>query len=169
MNMDRCVNPKPVTFIAPVDGLERGIFVEIVGMAKNNIFLANADDFEAYEVELADAETEVKNLLIHTTVPKQYDERLDERDFVAKEGAICRGHYIQTGDEYTLPRTFVDGVEAVGDEVALDADGKLAKVDGGASALADGDEPAAAEGVAIGVVVKLYVWNGQESAMIRFY
>lgn len=153
MNMDRCVNPKPVTFIAPVDGLERGIFVEIKGMAKNNIFLADADDFEAYEVELASANTQVRNLLIHTTVPKQYDERLDERDFVAKEGAICRGHYIQTGDEYTLPRTFVNGISAVGEEVALGADGKLAK----------------AEGVAIGIVVKLYVWNGQESAMIRFY
>lgn len=153
MNMDRCVNPKPVTFIAPVDGLERGIFVEIKGMAKNNIFLADADDFEAYEVQLASANTQVRNLLIHTTVPKQYDERLDERDFVAKEGAICRGHYIQTGDEYTLPRTFVNGISAVGEEVALGADGKLAK----------------AEGVAIGIVVKLYVWNGQESAMIRFY
>lgn len=153
MNMDRCVNPKPVTFIAPIDGLERGIFVEIKGMAKNNIFLADADDFEAYKVELASANSKVENLLIHTTVPKQYDERLDERDFVAKEGAICRGHYIQTGDEYTLPRTFVNGISAVGEEVALGADGKLTK----------------AEGVAIGIVVKLYVWNGQESAMIRFY
>lgn len=153
MNMDRCVNPKPVTFLAPVDGLERGIFVEIKGMAKNNIFLANADDFEAYEVELANANTKVENLLIHTTVPKQYDERLDERDFVANKGAICRGHYIQTGDEYTLPRAFVNGVSAVGEEVALSADGKLAK----------------AEGVGIGVVVKIYVWNGQESVMIRFY
>lgn len=153
MNMDRCVNPKPVTFIAPIDGLERGIFVEIKGMAKNNIFLADADDFEAYKVELANASTKVENLLIHTTVPKQYDERLDERDFVANKDAICRGHYIQTGDEYTLPRTFVNGISAVGEEVALGVDGKLTK----------------AEGVAIGIVVKLYVWNGQESAMIRFY
>lgn len=153
MNMDRCVNPKPVTFIAPVDGLERGVFVEIKGMAKNNIFLANADDFEAYEVELANASSKVENLLIHTTVPKQYDERLDERDFVANEGAICRGHYITTGDEYTLPRAFVNGISDVGEEVALGADGKLAK----------------AEGIALGVVVKIYVWNGQESIMIRFY
>lgn len=153
MNMDRCVNPKPVTFIAPIDGLERGIFVEIKGMAKNNIFLADADDFEAYKVELANASTKVENLLIHTTVPKQYDERLDERDFVANKDAICRGHYIQTGDEYTLPRTFVNGISAIGEEVALGVDGKLTK----------------AEGVAIGIVVKLYVWNGQESAMIRFY
>jgi hypothetical protein len=153
MNMDRCVNPKPVTFIAPVDGLERGIFVEIKGMAKNNIFLANVDDFEAYEVELANANTEVKNLLIHTTVPKQYDERLDERDFVANEGTICRGHYIQIGDEYTIAKEFVGGDVQVGAEVALASDGKLAV----------GAEKA------IGEIVKVYIWNGQESVMIRFY
>ena len=152
MNMDRCVNPKPVTFIAPIDGLERGIFVEIKGMAKNNIFLANADDFEAYEVQLANANTEVKNLLIHTTVPKQYDERLDERDFVANKDAICRGHYIQTGDEYTLPVDMVAGELAVGAEVALAGNGKL-------QVGTDG----------IGEVVRVYNFNGQESVMIGFY
>lgn len=153
MNMDRCVNPRPVTFIAPVDGLERGIFVEIIGMAQNNIFLAGGDDYEAYKVQLANANAEVKNLLIHTTVPKQYDERLDERDFVANEGAICRGHYITTGDEYTIAKEFVSGDAVVGAEVALAADGKLAV----------GAEKA------IGEIVKVYVWNGQDSIMIRFY
>ena len=153
MNMDRCVNPRPVTFIAPVDGLERGIFVEIVGMAPNNVFLAGADDFEAYKVQLANANTAVKNLLIHTTVPKQYDERLDERDFVANKDAICRGHYITTGDEYTIAKANVSGSIAVGAEVALASDGKLAV----------GSEKA------IGEIVKVYVWNGQESIMVRFY
>ena len=153
MNMDRCVNPRPVTFIAPVDGLERGIFVEIIGMAPNNVFLAGGDDFEAYKVQLAKANVEVKNLLIHTTVPKQYDERLDEKDFVANEGAICRGHYITTGDEYTIAKKFVSGDVQVGAEVALASDGKLAV----------GTEKA------IGEIVKVYVWNGQESVMIRFY
>ena len=153
MNMDRCVNPRPVTFIAPVNGLERGIFVEIMGMAPNNVFLAGGDDFEAYKVQLANANAEVKNLLIHTTVPKQYDERLDERDFVANEGAICRGHYITTGDEYTIAKEFVTGDVQVGAEVALATDGKLA---------------VGAEKV-IGEIVKVYVWNGQESVMIRFY
>ena len=153
MNMDRCVNPRPVTFIAPVNGLERGIFVEIMGMAPNNVFLAGGDDFEAYKVQLANANAEVKNLLIHTTVPKQYDERLDERDFVANEGAICRGHYITTGDEYTIAKEFVGGDAKVGAEVVLAADGKLAV----------GTEKV------IGEIVKVYVWNGQESVMIRFY
>ena len=153
MNMDRCVNPRPVTFIAPVDGLERGIFVEIIGMAPNNVFLAGGDDFEAYKVQLAKANVEVKNLLIHTTVPKQYDERLEEKDFVANKGAICRGHYITTGDEYTIAKEFVGGDVKVGAEVALASDGKLAV----------GAEKA------IGEIVKVYVWNGQESVMIRFY
>ena len=153
MNMCRVVNPRPVTFIAPIDGLERGIFVEIVGMAPNNVFLAGADDFEAYKVQLANANTTVKNLLIHTTVPKQYDERLEEKDFVAKKDAICRGHYITTGDEYTIAKANVSGSIAEGAKVALASDGKLAV----------GSEKA------IGEIVKVYVWNGQESVMVRFY
>ena len=153
MNMDRVVNPRPVTFISPVDGLERGIFVEIQGMAVNDLWQAGADDFEAYKVKVADANTKAENLLIHTTVPKQYDERKEEADFVADENAICRGHYITTGDEYTLPVDFVGGSLAVGAEVGLVADGKLA---------------VNAENK-IGEVVKVYNWNGQPSVMIRFY
>ena len=153
MNMDRCNHPRPVTFIAPVDGLERGIFVEIIGMAPNNIFLKGTDDFEAYKVQLANTNTAVKNLLIHTTVPKQYDERLDERDFVANEGAICRGHYITTGDEVTIAKANVSGGIAVGAEVALASNGKLA----------------VGTDKAIGEIVKVYNFNGQESVMIRFY
>ena len=52
MNMDRCMNPRPVSIIAEVE-LERGMFVEIKGMAANNIWLAGEDDFEAYQVALA--------------------------------------------------------------------------------------------------------------------
>ena len=43
INMDRVINPRPVTFISPVDGLERGIFVEIEGMAANNLWQAGAE------------------------------------------------------------------------------------------------------------------------------
>lgn len=153
INMDRVINPRPVTFISPVDGLERGIFVEIEGMAANNLWQAGADDFEAYKVKVANAATKAENLLIHTTVPKQYDERKEERDFVADQNAICRGHYITTGDEYTLPVDFVGGELEVGVEVGLSADGKLAV---GATTI-------------IGEVVKVYNWNGQPSVMIRFF
>ena len=153
LNMDRCNNPRPVTFVSPINGLERGIFVEIIGMAENNVWLNGGEDFEAYKVQLASSSTKVENLLIHTTVPKQYDERLDERDFVANEGGICRGHYITTGDEYTFALNVFNSTPSGGNKVGLGADGKLAV----------GEENA------IGVVVRVYNFNGQESAMVRFF
>ena len=154
MNMDRCVNPRPVTFVNSVAGLERGLFLEIVGMAANNVFGGGADDFEAYKVKLATASTKAGDLVINTTVPKQYDERLEEKDFVMAVGAMGRAHYITTGDEYTIAKDFVSGAPVVGNEVELAANGKLAKK---------------ASGTAIGEVVRVYTWNGQESYMIRFY
>ena len=87
-------------------------------------------------------------------VPKQYDERLEEKDFVMAEGAIGRAHYITTGDEYTLAKDLVANVTAIGEEVELAANGKLAKK---------------TNGTAIGEVVRIYKWNGQDSVMIRFY
>lgn len=154
MNQDRCVNPRPVTFINSVAGLERGLFLEIEGMAENNVWGGGANDFEAYKVKLASATTKAGDLVINTTVPKQYDERLEEKDFVMAEDAIGRAHYITTGDEYTIAKDLVANVAAVGDEVELAADGKLAKKN---------------TGTAIGEVVRIYTWNGQESVMIRFY
>ncbi len=154
MNMDRCVNPRPVTFINSVAGLERGLFLEIEGMAANNVWGGGVDDFEAYKVKLASATTAKGDLVINTTVPKQYDERLEEKDFTMAEGAIGRAHYITTGDEYTIAKDLVSDVTKVGDEVELAASGKLAKKN---------------TGTAIGEVVRIYTWNGQESVMIRFY
>ena len=149
MNMDRIMNPRPVSIIAEV-ALERGQFVAIKGMAENNIWLAGEDDFEAYAVELANADTKVGDLLIHSTVPKQYDERLEERDFVLEAGAVGRGHYVTVGDEITIAKDLVNGEIEVGTELALAADGKLAA------------------GTGLAKVVKIYNWNGQESVMIRF-
>lgn len=165
MNMDRCVNPRPVTFISPVDGLYRGMMVEIVGMAANDVWLDGEDDFEAYKVQLADGDTEKKNLLINTTVPFDYDERKDERDFVCNKGVICRGHYVTTGDEYTIAQDFVtnSATAKVGNEVVLADSGKLAMfVAGNGTDIQD-------NGVPVGEVVRVYVWNGQKSIMIRFY
>ena len=154
MNMDRCVNPRPITFVNSIAGLERGLFLEITGMAANNTWGGGADDFEAYKVQLATASTKAGDLVINTTVPKQYDERLEEKDFVMAVGAMGRAHYITTGDEYTIAKDFVSGNPVVGNEVELAADGKLAKK---------------TSGTAIGEVVRVYTWNGQESYMIRFY
>ena len=151
MNMDRCPYPAPVSIVCDQD-LERGLFLEIKGMAKNNLWLDDANDFEAYQVELANANTVKGDLLIHSSVPFSYDERDMEQDFVLKAGNIGRGHYIKAGDEITIAKDLVGEIQAE-DEVALAANGKLAK----------------ASDNAIGIVKKVYDFNGQESVMIRFY
>ena len=153
INMDRCPVPRPVSFMCEEEnGLQRGLFLQVVGMAKNNHWLNDEDDFEAYKVQLASTGVEKHDLLIHTSVPNMYDERKVEQDYVLEKGQVGRGHYITTGDEYTLPVDMVAGELAVGAEVALAGDGKLAVG-------ADG----------IGEVVRVYNFNGQESVMIRFY
>ena len=151
MNMDRCPYPAPVSIVCDQD-LERGLFLEIKGMAKNNLWLDNADDFEAYQVALANENTVKGDLLIHSSVPFSYDERDMEQDFVLKAGNVGRGHYIKSGDEITIAKDLVGEIQAE-DEVALAANGKLAK----------------ASDNAIGIVKKVYDFNGQESVLIRFY
>lgn len=153
INMDRVVNPRPVSFMCEeANGLQRGLFLQVVGMAKNNHWLNNEDDFEAYKVQLAGTGVEKHDLLIHTSVPNMYDERKVEQDYVLEKGQVGRGHYITTGDEYTLPVDMVAGELAVGAEVALAGNGKLKVGEDG-----------------IGEVVRVYNFNGQESVMIRFY
>ena len=151
MNMDRCPYPTPVSIVCDQD-LERGLFLEIKGMAKNNLWLDDADDFEAYKVALATASTAKGDLLIHSSVPFSYDERDMEQDFVLKAGNVGRGHYIKSGDEITIAKDLVGEVQAE-DEVVLTANGKLEK----------------GTGNALGIVKKVYDFNGQESVLIRFY
>lgn len=151
MNMDRVPYPAPVSIVCDQD-LERGLFLEIKGMAKNNLWLDNADDFEAYQVALANANTAKGDLLIHSSVPFSYDERDMEQDFVLKAGNVGRGHYIKSGDEITIAKDLVGAVVAE-DEVVLGANGKLEK----------------GTGNALGIVKKVYDFNGQESVLIRFY
>ena len=151
MNMDRVPYPAPVSIVCDQD-LERGLFLEIKGMAKNNLWLDNADDFEAYQVSLASASTAKGDLLIHSSVPFSYDERDMEQDFVLKAGNVGRGHYIKSGDEITIAKDLVGAVVAE-DEVVLGANGKLEK----------------GTGNALGIVKKVYDFNGQESVLIRFY
>ena len=148
MNMDKCANPVTASVVCDQD-LQRGLVVKIVGQANNNIWVDGADN-EAYKVELADANADKGDLLIHTSVAFSYDERDTERDYVLKAGEVGRGHYLHTGDEYTLPADMVDA-DAVGEEVGLKGNGKLGT---GAT-------------VVIGVVTKIYNFNGQESVRIR--
>ena len=151
MNQDRCPYPTPVSIVCDQD-LERGLFLEIKGMAKNNLWLDDDSDFEAYKVALATASTAKGDLLIHSSVPFSYDERDMEQDFVLKAGNVGRGHYIKSGDEITIAKDLVGEVQAE-DEVVLTANGKLEK----------------GTGNALGIVKKVYDFNGQESVLIRFY
>jgi hypothetical protein len=149
MNMDKVPYPVPASIVCDVD-LERGLVVEIVGQADNNIWVDGADN-EAYKVQLAGANSERGKILIHTSVPFSYDERDTERDFVLKAGEVGRGHYLNVGDEYTVAADLVSGDVAVGAEIGLAANGQYAV--GGT--------------VVIGEVTKVYTWNGQESVRIR--
>lgn len=148
-NLDKVPYPVPVSIVCDED-LQRGLILEIVGQADNNIWV-DGEDNEAYKVQLAGADAERGNIVIHTSVPFSYDERDTERDFVLEAGQVGRGHYLNVGDEHTLPVDMVSGDLVVGAEVGLAANGTLAV---GAS-------------VVVGVVTKVYTWNGQASVRIR--
>lgn len=149
MNMDKVPYPVPASIVCAED-LERGLVVEIVGQADNNIWVDGADN-EAYKVQLAGANSERGKILIHTSVPFSYDERDTERDFVLKAGEVGRGHYLNVGDEYTVAADLVSGDVVVGAAIGLAANGQYAV--GGT--------------IVIGEVTKVYNWNGQESVRIR--
>ena len=114
------INGNPRSFVAPAE-LEQGMFLEIIGKAAN-AELGVAADYEAYKVQLADADTERGQLLLHASVVNQYDERLSEVDFVLPKGKVGRGYQPVMGDIVTIAK--IDGAE-VGNKLALGADGLL--------------------------------------------
>lgn len=117
---------KPRTFVFGED-LENGYFLKIVGKA-DNVEIGGADR-EAYAVELADASTEVGDLLFHKSVENMYDERLMKKDFVLVAGKPGRGYVPTRNDIVTIPTSMVTGLtgsEEAGTKLYLGADGKLA-------------------------------------------
>ena len=125
------INGNPRSFVANAN-LEQGLFLEIKGKAQN--VELGVVDYEAYEVELAKADTVRGQLLLHASVANQYDERLSEVDFVLEKGRVGRGYQPVMGDIVTLP--LVAGV-AVGDKLALGANGLLVKSDNNAIAVVE--------------------------------
>jgi hypothetical protein len=126
------INGNPRSFVANAN-LEQGLFLEIKGKAQN-VELGVAADYEAYAVELAKGDTARGQLLLHASVANQYDERLSEVDFVLEKGRVGRGYQPVMGDIVTLP--LVAGV-AVGDKLALGANGLLVKSDNNAIAIVE--------------------------------
>ena len=145
------INGNPRSFVANAN-LEQGLFLEIKGKAQN--VELGAVDYEAYAVELANAETERGQLLLHASVANQYDERLSEVDFVLEKGRVGRGYQPVMGDIVTLP--LVTGV-AVGNKLALGANGLLVKSENNAIAVVEALED-----------INIPEAEAQKSMVIRF-
>lgn len=146
------INGNPRSFVAPAE-LEQGMFLEIVGKAEN-VELGVEADFEAYEVQLASADTVRGQLLLHASVANQYDERLSEVDFVLPAGKVGRGYQPVMGDIVTIEK--IDDVE-VGDKLGLDADGLLKVVESNPIAIVEALED-----------INVPEADPQESMVIRF-
>ena len=145
------INGNPRSFVANAN-LEQGLFLEIKGKAQNAEL--GAVDYEAYAVELANADTVRGQLLLHASVVNQYDERLSEVDFVLEKGRVGRGYQPVMGDIVTLP--LVAGVKA-GDKLALGANGLLVKSDNNVIAVVEALED-----------INIPEAEAQESMVIRF-
>ena len=145
------INGNPRSFVANAN-LEQGLFLEIKGKAQNAEL--GAVDYEAYAVELANADTVRGQLLLHASVVNQYDERLSEVDFVLEKGRVGRGYQPVMGDIVTLP--LVAGVK-VGDKLALGANGLLVKSDNNVIAVVEALED-----------INIPEAEAQESMVIRF-
>ena len=145
------INGNPRSFVANAN-LEQGLFLEIKGKAQN--VELGVVDYEAYEVELENADTARGQLLLHASVANQYDERLSEVDFVLEKGRVGRGYQPVMGDIVTLP--LVAGV-AVGNKLALGANGLLVKSDNNAIAVVEAIED-----------INIPEAEAQKSMVIRF-
>jgi hypothetical protein len=145
------INGNPRSFVAAAN-LEQGLFLEIKGKAQN--VELGVVDYEAYAVELAKADTARGQLLLHASVANQYDERLSEVDFVLEKGRVGRGYQPVMGDIVTLP--LVEGV-AVGNKLALGANGLLVKSDNNAIAVVEALED-----------INIPEAEAQKSMVIRF-
>lgn len=146
------INGNPRSFVAPAE-LEQGMFLEIVGKAANAELGVEAD-YEAYEVQLANVDTERGQLMLHASVANQYDERLSEVDFVLPAGKVGRGYQPVMGDIVTIAK--IDGV-AVGNKLALDDNGLLKVSESNAIAVVEALED-----------INVPEADPQESMVIRF-
>ena len=146
------INGNPRSFVAPAE-LEQGMFLEIVGKAAN-AELGVAADYEAYKVQLANANTERGQLMLHASVANQYDERLSEVDFVLPKGKVGRGYQPVMGDIVTIAK--IAGAE-VGNKLALGADGLLVVSDSNPIAVVEAIED-----------INVPEADPQESMVIRF-
>ena len=148
VRLDICEG-KPRSFVM-AQNVENGYFLEIIGKADN--VQLDGVDYEAYKVQLADAESKIEDVLFHKSVENMYDERMMKQDFVLEAGRVGRGYVVTRGDIVTIPR--VEGVN-VGDKLELGANGLLVK--GGDLAIVEAIE-----------YINVPEADAQESMVIRF-
>lgn len=130
--------------------LQRGALLEIEGMAESILGTA---DYELYKVKDASATTKRGNLLVHNSEPKQYDERLTERDFELKKDEAGRGRHPEAHCVHTISKALVTGEVTSGDLLKLGA-GVFEKDTDGTDAIA--------------VVEEVLNWKGQDSITLRY-
>ena len=133
----------PISFKNTVGELENGQFLSLKGLIEG--------DREAYEVEKATKST-TGTIVLHASVPVLYDERLLETDFVLKENAVGRAYIPEKGDIVTISETFGTGTINVGDQLGINASGKLAS----------------AESTKIVEVIAKEKFSGQSSLVLQF-
>lgn len=138
-----------VSFKAHADS-QRGELLEIIGMADSII---GVPDFELYKVKPATADTKRGNLLVNISVPKMYDERLTERDFVLAKDEAGRGRCPEAHCVHTIAKALVTGVVVAGDALKLGA-GKFEKDATGEATVA--------------IVEEVLNWKGQDSVRVRY-
>lgn len=146
------VNGNPRSIVC-AENLEQGLFVKIVGRAAN-VELGVEADYEAYKVQKCAGGEARGEIMLHASVANQYDERLSEVDFELKAGRVGRAYQPVMGDIVTIPK--VDGV-AVGNKLALGANGLLVVSDSNAIAIVEAIED-----------ITIPEADAQESMVIRF-
>lgn len=142
INLDR-VNGYPVIF---KNTLSEELENSVILCAKELV----EGEHEAYKVEKATDKSEGL-IIVHASVPMQYDERLTEADFKLKVGEFGRGFVLEPNDVITVAESLATAVVVVGDKLGLSATdgGKLAK---------GGD---------MFTVIAKENWNGQPSLVLR--
>ena len=129
------------------DSLENGCPIGIGHMVDK---LLGNDTFQIVKLQ------EGKEWAILDDTGFQYDERLDESDYVLEENKTARARIPHSGLFMTLSKVHFEGAESLAEEDEIElkpGDYKFQKKD---------------TGTAVGIIKEIYTWNGQESFYVQF-
>lgn len=113
---------------------------------------------EVYEAS-APIDVTKQKLVLHSSVPLQYDETALEDDFILKAGKVGRGYILEVGDIITLTDDLFTGTSAIGNLlIPVNGSTKLK--------VATGLTSATPEVYALKVIEKTYL-NGQKATAVQ--